>query len=210
MIQVLLVVQDQNSNDLIKALCCYKGCKVLVADNSYNLINFLQKEKIDIVFFELSRLNSLALDMMFEINGFDHERLVILISENISESEEAEILKRRIFYRVVKPLNSDEIKQVIDVAINAVWAKMPEEEYHTEERMLADESMTKEQSEKYRQEISRNIFRHVSEIFLSADRRIVSSIKSIELGNLENAVSFIAIPIKSFDNFMMNLGNRII
>ncbi len=210
MIQVLLVVQDQDSHDLIKAVCCYKGCRVLVADNSYNLLLFLQKEKIDIVFFDLSHLNSLALDMIFAIDDLDHERPAILISEKISLAEEIELQKRNIFYRAVKPVNSDEIEQVIEAAINAVSTKTSELERYTEETIVTENSIIEERIDKRQQKTSEKVSRDVFGIFPTADRRIISFIQDIDFKYLENALSFVVTPVKSFDTFLMNLTNRIL
>lgn len=210
MIQVLLVVQDQNSHDLIKAVCCYKKCRILVADNSYNLLFFLQKEKIDIVFLELDSLSSLALDMIFIINGSGRERPVIIVSDKISLSKEIELQKRKVFYRMVKPVNSDEIEQVVEAAINAVSTKPSELERYTEENIVTEDSIIKEGIDKREQKTSEKVFRNVFGVFPTADRKIISFIQDIDFKYLENAFSFVVIPTKSIDTFLMNLTHKIL
>jgi len=210
MTQILLAIQDKNSIDLIKAVCCYKGCKVLVADNSHKLLYFLREEKIDIVFFELSSLYSLAFDMIFSINDFDYERPVILIYEEISLSEEIEFRKRRIFYQAVKPLNSNEIEQVIDAAVNAVSTKMPEKECYTEEKMIAESSINKQRIEKWKQITSKDVFSSVFRIIPNFDRRIISLIHDVEFKYLERYISFAARPTKRIDSLIMKLAQRVL
>ena len=167
MIQVLLVVNDKNSIDLIKALCLYKGCKVLVADNPQSLLHFLHEETIDIIFFDLSSEHLSAFDLIFSVCDFD-KIPAILISQKINHSEETELLKRNIFYRLAEPLNSEEIDQVIDAAIKAVQAKMPEKEYFITGKMVAGDSGINKQM---KQKTSRKVFRSVYRNIQNYDRR---------------------------------------
>ena len=151
MIKVLLVIQNQNSIDLIKAVCCYKGCMVFVADNSDKLLYFLREETIDIVFLDLSSLYSSAFDIIFSINDLYHERPVVLISEQISLYEENELRKNKIFYHAVTPFNPDEIEQVIEAAIKAVTKEKFEKECYTEKKIDSGISINNVQIEKLKQ-----------------------------------------------------------
>lgn len=206
MIQVLLIDQDPNFIDLVKALCCNKGCKVLVADNSHKLLYFLYNENIDIVFFKLSSLNSLSFDMIFSIYDFDHKRPVILISEKIGLSEEIELLTRNIFYRATKPVNSDEIEQVLEAAINAVSTKMSEKGYNNEEIMVTENSINQKQIVKWKQKYSMNIFRSNFRRIPKFDSRIISLICGFNFKYLEIILSFVSIPVKRIDTYMLRLA----
>ncbi len=206
MIKVLLAIQEQDSINLIKSVCCYKGCKVFVADNSDKLLYFLNEETIDIVFLDLSSLYSSAFDLIFSINDFDRERPVVLISEQISLPEEKELRKNKIFYHAVIPFNPDEIENVIEAAINAVSTEVPENEYYAEGEIVAGDSINLEQIKKLKKNISRNVFR----IIPNFDKRIISSIRGLEFNYLNNFLFFVALPVKSIDTFMTNMTKRVL
>ncbi len=210
MIKVLLVIKDQNSIDLIKAVSCYKGCKVFIADSSDKLLHFLQEENIDIIFLDLNSLYSSAFDLIFSINEYNHELPVILMSDHISLPEERELRKNKIFYHATVPLNPDEIEQVIEAAINAVPTKLQEKECYAEEIMTIDNSINKLQGEKFKRKTSRNVFRSTFKIIPNIDRRIISIISDVEFNYLNNVLNFVAKPAKRFDKLMMNLTKRII
>ena len=204
MIQILLAIQDKNSVDLVKAVCCFKGCKVFIADNSDKLFYFLREETIDIVFLDLSSLYSSAFDLIFTADEFERELPVVMISEQISLSEERELRKNKIFYHAVIPINPDEIEQVIEAAIKAVTTEKFEKEYYTEKKIAAGSSVNKEQIKKSKQIISRAVFRRIPNF----DKRIISAIRGLEFKYLDKFAFFVALPIKSIDKFMTNLTRR--
>ena len=204
MIQILLVIQDKNSADIIKALCQYKGCKVFIADNSNKFLYFLREETIDIVFLDLSSLYLSAFDLIFSVKEFEHELPVVMISEQISLSEERELRKNKIFYHAVIPINPDEIEQVIEAAIKAVTSEKFEKEYDTEKKIAAGSSVNKERIKKLREKISWEAFRYIPNF----DKRIISAIRGLEFKYLEKFSFSVALPVKSIDKFMMNLTRR--
>lgn len=204
MIQILLVIQDKNSADIIKALCQYKGCKVFIADNSDKLLYFLREETIDIVFLDLSSLYSSAFDLIFSAKEFGRELPVVMISEQISLSEERELRKNKIFYHAVLPFNPDEIEQVIEAAIKAVTTEKFEKEYSAEGEIVAGDSINKKQIKTLKQNISRDVFRNIPNF----DKRIISAIRGLEFKYLDKISFFVALPVKSIDKFMTNLTRR--
>jgi len=56
-LQALIIRQNKESNNLIKAVCCYKRCKVIVTDNLHEL-NIA--ETIAIYRFKLGRTKDFA------------------------------------------------------------------------------------------------------------------------------------------------------
>lgn len=210
MIKVLLAIHNQNSIDLIKAVCCCKSCKVFIADNSDKVLYFLREETIDIVFLDLSSLYSSAFDLIFSANEFERELPVVMISEQISLSEERELRKNKIFYHAVMPFNPDEIEQVIESAIKAVTTEMPDKECYTEGKTVTRNFINKEQIEKWKQKTSKKVFGSVFRSIPNFDKRIISAIRGLEFKYLENYLSFVAKPAKKIDTLMMNLTQRIL
>jgi len=204
LIQILLVIQDKNSADIIKALCQYKGCKVFIADNSDKLLYFLREETIDVVFLDLSSLYSSAFDLIFSTKEFGRELPVVMISEQISHSEERELRKNKIFYHAVLPFNPDEIEQVIEAAIKAITTEKIEKEYYTEKKIDAGNSKNKEHIKKLRKKISRDVFRSIPNF----DKKIISAIRGLEFKYLNKISFFVALPVKSIDKFMTTLTRK--
>lgn len=206
--QALIIGQDQNSNDLIKAVFCYKGCRVLIADELYKL-EYLREEIIDIVFLDLSSLYSMAYDLTFSsIKVNSHERPVIITSEKISLSEEIELQNRNIFFRTGNRLDSDEIGQIIDAAIKAVLTMMPELRCNPGEIPVDGNSLIEKQMDRGVIRTSKKVAKNAFWLFPNIDRRVVSLIQRIEFKYAESTFSFIAKPIKNIDTFMTNLAKR--
>ncbi len=208
MIKILLVIQDKNSADLIKALCLYKGCTVLVADNPRRLMQFLREETIDMVFLDNSSMYLSVLDMIFSVCDFDHEMPAILISDNIDKSEEIEMLKKNIFYRLVKPLNTEEIDAVIDAAIITVSTKMPQKESIVTEKMVAENPEINEQMKKIKP--FSKTFNFINRNIQNSDRKIVYLIKGYKIEKLENTFGKIFKPVNKIDRVMTNLMLKIL
>ncbi len=208
MIKILLVIQDKNSANLIKALCLYKGCTVLVADNPRRLMQFLREETIDIVFLDNNCIYLSVLDIIFSVCDFDHEILSVLIFEKINQSEEIEMLKKNIFYRMVNPLNNEEIEAVIDAAIKTVSTKMPQKVSITKEKMVAENSEINEQMKQIKP--FSKTFNFINRKIQNSDRKIVYSLKGYNLEKLENTFGKIFKPVNEIDRVMANLMLKIL
>ncbi len=195
MIKVLLIIQDKNSADLIKAACCYKGCRVFSADNSDEILHFIIENKIDIVFLDLNSLYWPTFDQIFSVQRFEHEIPVIMISEQTTLSVQEEIRKYKIFYHAVVPFFTGEIELVIDAAIKIVTTEKFEKDYYDEKIIAASNTINKEKIKISRQNIIRYAFRN----FQNIDKIIINSIQNIDFKYLENYLSFAAKPFKKID-----------
>lgn len=201
MIQALIIGRNKESNDSIKAVCCYKGCKVIVIDNLLDL-NFLNSEKIDIVFMEFDSLQSLATDLVFSlVNANAAGRPVIIVSEKIGLAENIELQKRKIFYRLAKPLNTEEIEHVIDAAIATVGKTEGQED----EECMAAAAPAEENNRQSEPKAFGGAVSHVLMLLGDVDKKASSIAKGINTKYLDDAVSMINVPLDRFDNLIKQL-----
>ncbi len=203
MINILLVIEDKNSADLIQALCLYKGCKILVADNPRRLLQFLHEESIDIAFLDNSSMYLSVLDIIFSVSDAENEMPVIMIFDKIDQSEEIKMLKKNIFYRLVKPLNNDEIEAVIDAAIKTVSTNVPQNSVITAEKMVTGNSEINEQVKQIKP--FSKTFSFVNRTIQNSDRKIVYSIKDYNLEKIENTLGKILRPVNVVDRAIKKL-----
>jgi DNA-binding NtrC family response regulator len=203
--QALIIGHYQESRDLIKAVCLYKNCKVIVIDNLLDL-NFLNSEKIDIVFMEFDSLQSLATDLVFSlVNANAAGQPVIIVSENIGLAEDIELQKRSIFYRLAKPINTEEIKNVIDAAISTV-GKI---EGHEDEVCMAAAAPAIESHQQSEPKAFGGAVSYVLMLLGNVDKQAGSIARSATSKHLDDAVSLLNVPINHFDNFMKRTATNL-
>lgn len=196
MVNILLVIHDKNSVDLIKALCLYKGCKVFVADNPRRLLKFLHEEIIHAVFFDKNCMYVSLLELIFSV--YDYEMPAILISDAIDKPEEFEMIDN-IFYRLIAPLNTDELDALIDAVINAV---SPLRERIVPEKIIAENSGIKKKRMKMQLSTIPNfIYRNIN----NSDKKIIYSIRSYKFIKIEKIFSNVAKPFKKIDMVFTNM-----
>lgn len=210
MIQVLLAVQDQEFKDLLKGVCCYAGCRVLTADNPEEVMDMLRNEKINIIFFDLSSLYSASIELLSTINENSRKRAFILISEQAGHIEEINLSTENIFYNIVKPLNPDEIEQVISAAIETASKEMDEKESYVEGKAVTGDALKKIPNGKRQKKACKNAFLYVIRGIPDIDRKITLRIRGLHLRNFPNPFSLIAKPAKSLDWLMIKFTHKII
>ncbi len=205
MLQALVIGRNKESNDSIKAVCCYKGCKVIVIDNLLDL-NFLNSEKIDIVFMEFDNLQSLATDLVFSlISATAAGRPVIIVSEKIGLAEDIELQKRKIFYRLAKPLNTEEIEHVIDAAISTVGKN----EDQQDEVCMAAAAPAEDSNRKSEPKAFGGAISHVLMLLDDVDKKAGSIARGMSAKYLDNAVSLVHVPVDRLDNFMKKMATNL-
>ncbi|MBW7995925.1 MAG: hypothetical protein FVQ81_04995 [Candidatus Glassbacteria bacterium] len=201
MLQAMIIGRNKESIDLIKAVCCYKNCKVIVIDNLLDF-NFLDKEKIDIVFMEFDSLQSMATDLIFSlISAYAANRPVIIFSEKTDLSEDIELQKRKIFYRLAKPLNTEEIEHVIAAVIDTV----SKTESHADKIYRTDAARDEERHRDYKPKAFGGAIKKVFKLLNKVDKKASSIAQGMSSKKLEKAVTLVYIPIDSVDDFMKKI-----
>jgi len=206
MLQALIIGQNKESNDLIKAVCCYKHCNVIVADNLLEL-NLLSKEKADIVLVDLDNLYSMALDLVFSsIKDGGVEGPVIIVSEKIDLELEIELQKRKIFYRLAEPLNAQETEQVINAAINFIETTKK----YADEGDFAEVGLLEKQLDQHKlKKTSRKATNTVLEKTKNVDNKINSLVQRINVRYLDKTISLLRLPIDHFDKSIIRMIRKL-
>ena len=210
MVNILLVIHDKNSVDLIKALCSYKGCRVLDADSPQKILKYLQEETINIVFVDKKSQYLPVIELFFPVCDYNHETTVILISDTHDKPENIELYNNNIFYRLGTPLDADEVDSLIDAAITTVKANIPPlpQVPAVSEIATAEKSHTKKRAH-IMKPLSKT-FNSISRNIINSDRKIVYSIRDYRFEKLENIYGKAVKPFKKLDIAIKHMIQRIL
>lgn len=201
--KVLIAVKDNDSLKTLFSLCKEKGCKVIATDNSGQIFQTITDEHINILFLDLN-LPRLEIDVLlpaiFEIIG---EMPVVIVADAPDVANEIKARMNRILYLAYKPLNPDEIKPVLQSAIDLTSLGKYETVTAPADTVVLETAGNEEFAETGWVNIIVNIGDFIVLIISTVDQLITNLVKS-----LASDLTAFFLAIKRADKFITNAVQR--
>ncbi len=116
MASVLIVDDERSMRDFLKILLEKEGHRVAVAENGPKALEFLDKQKVDVVVTDIRMPGMTGIELLEAIKGETPDLPVIMITAFASPDDAVSAMKNGAFDYITKPFNVDEIKSVIESA----------------------------------------------------------------------------------------------
>lgn len=121
--KVLIAECDLQVRELLLALCKSKGYEVDTAVNSGEVLRKIQQEQIHVCFLDFALSGMGIVDLVSVINELRKNIYVVIIADNPDYAQEIKVRSKNIFYFALKPVNPDEIENVLRAVTGLIKEK---------------------------------------------------------------------------------------
>lgn len=118
--KILLIEDDQNSRDALLLLLKGSGFNLKGCDGGEEGLRLLKGERFDIVITDLFLPDMNGIDILTQVKTISPRTEVILITGHASAETAVKAMKEGAFDYITKPLNFDELRIIVDKAVEKV------------------------------------------------------------------------------------------
>ncbi|MEQ8550024.1 MAG: sigma-54 dependent transcriptional regulator [Cyclobacteriaceae bacterium] len=125
--KIVIVDDDKDISTVLKRFLVKNGFDVLTTDVGDQALEWIKKDKIDLVICDFELKNYNGIELLQKIKILNHQIQVIIVTKYSSVNVAMDAVKKGVFDYVIKPLYPDEILSTIQQALKERSEKMADE-----------------------------------------------------------------------------------